>query len=115
MRSLIARLLLVLLLVSVFAPAALAIYAPAPHACCVRKPLHQHGSRNSEISVTPGPNHHDCCRLLVVVHCAQLKSVSSAHVSSAPVSLLRKSHSARYAFEISSSHSGRAPPILPIA
>ncbi len=48
MHRLTARLLLVLLLVGTFAPVALAISAPVPHACCMRKPLHDQGSRRVE-------------------------------------------------------------------
>src|SRR5882672_6743134 len=48
MHRLTARLLLVLLLVGTFAPVALAISAPVLHACCMRKPLHDQGSRRVE-------------------------------------------------------------------
>ena len=44
MHRLTARLLLILMLSGTFAPAALAISAESPHACCKRKPLHDHGS-----------------------------------------------------------------------
>ena len=40
MHRLTARLLLVLLLVGVFVPVALAISATSAHACCMRKPMH---------------------------------------------------------------------------
>jgi hypothetical protein len=74
MYRLTARLLLVLLLAGTFVPAALAISAPLPQACCMRmgmqaagahpccprKAMHDHGSRNREIQAV-GCQHQNCC------------------------------------------------------
>ena len=48
MYRLTARLLLVLLLAGTFVPVAMAVSAPVPHACCMRKPMHDHGSGSRE-------------------------------------------------------------------
>ena len=49
MYRLTARLLLALLLAGTFVPVAMAISAPVPHACCMRKPMHDHGSGSPEL------------------------------------------------------------------
>ena len=64
MHRLTARLLLILLLAGVFTPVALAVAAPMPHACCMRKPMQ--GSQQSEFQAPPGCCDHDCCRPLTV-------------------------------------------------
>ena len=64
--------MLVLLLAGVFVPVALAITAPMPHACCMRKPMHEHGSQDSEFHAPPGCCNHDCCRPLTVSQWAEL-------------------------------------------
>ena len=77
MHRLTARLLLVLLLVGSIAPVALAISAPLPHACCLRKPLHDHGSRSLEIQAVSGENH-NCCPPITTAHWAELGSCISS-------------------------------------
>jgi hypothetical protein len=72
MHRLIARLLLILLLAGIFAPVALAITAPAPHTCCMRKPVHEQGSHDSEFQGPPACCNHDCCRPLTVSQWADL-------------------------------------------
>jgi len=58
MYRLTARILLVFTLVGLFGPAALAVGAPAQHACCMRKP---HGARQEPtIQSVPGPTG-NCC------------------------------------------------------
>jgi len=74
-----ARLLLVLLLVSVFAPVALAISAPLPHTCCMRK-THEGDRRNSEFQARPDCCQHSCCRPLTVSLWAHLQLSTNAHV-----------------------------------
>lgn len=73
MHRLTARLLLVLLLVGTLAPAALAISAPLPHACCMRKPMHEHGSGNRDIQAVGGQSH-SCCPPVTTARCAALAS-----------------------------------------
>jgi hypothetical protein len=71
MHRLTARLLLVLLLVGTLAPVALAISAPPPHACCMRKPLHDHDSRSLQTQTVDG-EHHNCCPPVTTAHWAEL-------------------------------------------
>jgi len=82
MQRWIARTLLVLLLVGVLAPAALAMGAPSPHACCMRKPS-QPSPQQAGIGAREC-THHECCRSLAVSHWAQTepaRSISSAQPS----------------------------------
>ncbi len=73
MHRLTARLLLVFLLAGTFVPVAMASFAPMPHACCMRKPMHEHGSRNSEIQSVGGQNH-NCCPPVTTAHWAEFRS-----------------------------------------
>src|SRR5258708_17338607 len=73
MYRLTARLLLVLLLASTLVPAALAISTLAPHACCIRKPMHQHGSGSRDIQAVDS-QHHNCCPPVTTAHWAELGS-----------------------------------------
>jgi len=109
MQRLTARFLLVLLLVGTFAPAALALAAPAPHACCMRKPMHGSSSHNSDLQASSDCCNHDHCRPLN----------HSGWVSVAPSSGSDQPISASGRLVVSSpavnslpdeSHSGRAPP-----
>ena len=72
MYRLTARLLLVLLLAGTFVPLALAISAPAPHACCMRKGMHDHGSSREMQAV--GGQYHNCCPPVTTAHWAELES-----------------------------------------
>jgi hypothetical protein len=80
MYRLTARLLLVFLLVGTFVPVAMAISAPQPHACCMRKAAHNHGSGSREIQAVGGQNH-NCCPPFATAHWAELGPGidSSAH------------------------------------
>jgi hypothetical protein len=87
MHRLTARVLMVLLLAGVLAPVAMAISAPTPHACCLRKPMHD--SRDAEFQAPPGCCDHDCCRPLTVSQWADLgpgaatcNSLPAAHLQS---------------------------------
>ena len=62
MHRLTARLLLVFLLAGVFVPVGMAISAPLPHACCMRKAMHHHGSGSREIQAVGGRNGNCCPR-----------------------------------------------------
>jgi hypothetical protein len=53
MHRFIARLTLVWMLVAVLAPAALAVAAPSPHACCKRKPMQQAAPNRAQFSERP--------------------------------------------------------------
>lgn len=109
MHRLTARLLLVLVLVSIFAPVALAISAPPPHACCLRKPMHEHGSHGLEFqAVVCG--HGNCCPPVTTAKWVELGAQTGlsihpllAYLPPAPQPVLR-SHRA------SDLHPVRAPP-----
>jgi len=79
MHRLTARLLLVLLLVGTLAPVALAISAPSAHACCMRKPMHDHGSRSLASQVADGENH-NCCPPVTTAHWAELEAGTSTSI-----------------------------------
>ena len=83
MYRLTARLLLVFLLAGVFVPVGMAISAPLPHACCMRKTMHDHGSGSREIQAVGG-RHHNCCPPLTTAHWAELgPGIDSTAASSA--------------------------------
>jgi len=103
-----ARLLLMLLFTGVFVPVALAISAPAPHACCMRKPMHQPG--DAEFQAPPGCCNHDCCRPLTVSHFAQLKPAASDIVSPRATGFLSNAEPTHLICAFDVSHAGRAPP-----
>lgn len=115
MQPLTARLLLTLALVGVFAPVAMAISAPAPHACCMRKPMHDPGSHAGEFSAPPACCNHDCCRPLTVSHWAQLRPRSGAFVAPLAADLPLPAASVSLSTAVNASHSGRAPPQPSIA
>lgn len=109
-----ARLLLILLLVSILAPVALAISAPAPHACCMRKPLHDNGERKAEFQAPPSCCNHDCCRPLTVPQWAHVSPACSTHQSFA-VPVGSDLRTALISNRPISSQSSRAPPQFSIA
>src|SRR6516164_9424182 len=76
-----ARFLLILLLVGVFAPVALAISAPVPHACCLRKAMHDHASHNAAFQSLPGCCQHDCCHPVPVSQWARLSPRANTTVA----------------------------------
>ena len=105
-----ARFVLVLLLVGLFAPVALAISAPAPHACCLRKPMHDRSCHNSEFNASPGCCQRDCCRPLTVSQWAHLTPPASAQRTSASTTLQSERRPIHVATPVNDAHSGRAPP-----
>ena|ERR1700730_1974881 len=115
MHRLIARLLLVLLLVGVFVPVALAITAVPSHACCLRKPMHEGSSRNARFEASLGCCQHDCCRPLTVSRGAHLTSKTCAQVAPASTILQFERQEICFASFVNYAHSGRAPPQFSIA
>ena len=73
MYRLTARLLLVLLLAGTFVPVAMAMSGPVPHACCVRKPMHDHGSAGRGIREVGGRTG-NCCPPVTTARWAELGS-----------------------------------------
>ena len=105
-----ARLLLVLLLVGVFVPVALAISAAPPHACCVRKPMHGRPSHDAEFQAPMGCCQHDCCRPLTVSRGIRLTSKTRSQVTPASSILQSERQQIQFASPVNHAHSGRAPP-----
>ena len=114
MHRLTARLLLILMLSGTLAPAALAISAESPHACCKRKPLHNHGGHSSEFRA-PNSANHDCCRTLTISQRAQPRPSISGCVSQISGTLLQQMNPRYRIVDFSDSRSARAPPTLSIA
>jgi hypothetical protein len=114
MNRLTARLLLTLMLLGTLAPAALAVYAPSPHACCKRKPLHNHGGHSSEFRASDRGNH-DCCRPLTVSQRAQPCPSVSGCFSPPSATLLQQRNPSYRIIDFRESRSARAPPTLSIA
>jgi hypothetical protein len=104
-----ARLLLILLLVSAFAPVALAISTPEPHACCLRKPMRD-GQRDPEIQSRPDCCRHDCCRPLTVSLWAHFAPLANARVTPASVPLTSELRLIHRTISGNRSDSVRAPP-----
>jgi hypothetical protein len=115
MNRLTARLLLVGLLVSVLAPVAMAVSAPAPHACCMRKAMNNGGATPFEFHAPAGCCTHDCCRPLTVAHWAHLNTQDAALFTPERSGELLPADLGRFANTAHSSHSGRAPPASSIA
>jgi hypothetical protein len=115
MHRLTARVLLTLLLVGTMAPLALALSAPAQHACCMRKPMSDAGAPKYQLNAfSYDCCNHDCCRTLTTSRWAQIAPATSytplEHASriSLSVAALDQSTANR-------SHSGRSPPKFSIA
>lgn len=114
MHRLTARLLILLLLVGTFAPVALAISAPAPHACCARKPIHDRASHGAEFAASDC-GRHDCCSALAVCQSAQTRQAATVQASDLPVAQPQEMQSFYFPSVLGTSHSGRAPPTHSIA
>ena len=115
MHRAIARLLLILLLVGIFVPVALAISAAPAHACCLRKPMHGHPSQDAEFQAPPGSCQHDCCRPLTVSRGVRLTSKTCTQATTASTILPCERQLIRFASSVNHAHSGRAPPQFSIA
>jgi hypothetical protein len=115
MRRQTARFLLILLLVGIFAPVGMAISTPAPHACCMRKPIHAAGSHDSEFNLPPGCCSHDCCRPLTVSHWAHVAPLARSVADLIALGLDSDSRPLHLTPAVDRSHSGRAPPQFSIA
>jgi hypothetical protein len=111
MHRLTARLLLVFMLVGTFAPAALAISTPPPHACCMRKPMHDQAVPQAEFQAIDCCSH-NCCRPLTVSHRAQPRPPISARSIKTSATLLFDLHPVHRTTELNPSHSVRAPPVV---
>jgi hypothetical protein len=115
MHRLTARLLLTLMLVGTLAPVALAISAPAPHACCMRKPMHDHSLPGSEFHSPASQCQHDCCHALAGFRSAQLKPATVSSITPSSSRLPRQADPILRTRRDPSSRSVRAPPHFSIA
>ena len=90
MRRHTARSLLLVMLMGILAPSALAVLAAPAHACCLRKKSHCHSSRPAEELTFHAANcgQHDCCRALPATHSAKPDQLGVEDVS-----LVRQSRS----------------------
>lgn len=110
MYRLTARLLLVLLLVGTLAPVALAISAPLPHACCRRKPMHDHGSGSRDIQAVSGQNH-NCCPPVTTARWVALESGVDSAVQPLLAYLSPDSRPVLHSIQANSLRPVRGPPL----
>ena len=115
MHRAIARLLLVLLLVGIFVPVALAISAAPAHACCLRKPMHGRSSHDAEFQAPAGCCQHDCCRPLTVSQWAHVTPAVCSQVTPASATLESERQATPFTVPVNHAHSGRAPPQFSIS
>jgi len=115
MHRLTARLLLTLTLVGILVPVALAVSAAAPHACCMRKPMHDHGPASAELHASAANCNHDCCNALTVSQSPQLLPSAGAETAAFSTQLPAEQAPINRSCLIGSPHSGRAPPQFSIA
>lgn len=109
MYRLTARILLVLLLVGTFAPAALAVSGPAPHACCLRK-MHSRAPEGKTFQAIPHAGNNSCCPPITVELWAEPAlqvRVDAGFISADSSPLLPAVH---YRVDFNSSDSVRGPP-----
>jgi len=109
MHRLAAKLALLSLLLSVFAPVALAMAAPAPHACCARK-MHGRSSHEAAFDAVSCCQQ-DCCKSLTVSQVAQTL-FSSYFVGLSGQRCDRQAAFHSSITSVSIAHSGRAPPVF---
>jgi hypothetical protein len=83
MRRHAARSLLLVMLMGILAPSALAVLAAPPHACCLRKKSHCHSSRPAGELTFHAANcgQHDCCRALPATRYAKLQPSLSTKIT----------------------------------
>jgi hypothetical protein len=111
MHCLTARLLLVLLLVSIIAPAAMAITGPTPHACCLRM---KHDCTTTphalEFQAAPTCCNRDCCHPLTISQWGENPQSNAVAITPATTTLLLARSAIHHNEAGSNAHSGRAPP-----
>jgi hypothetical protein len=110
MHRLTARLLLVLLLAGIFVPVAMAVTAPLPHACCMRKPMHNHGSGSRDLQAV-GNENHNCCPPVTTAQWADLESGVDSNIHSPLAYLAPVSHAVLHSDYSNSLQPVRGPPL----
>jgi hypothetical protein len=123
MQRLTARFLLLFALVGTFVPLALAVTAPRPHSCCLRKSAHQcHQPVNAAADESDqrsihgaGCCNHDCCRAVTTTQSADPQASSAPVFAPNVEGCIAALHSSALAAELLASQSTRAPPQISIA
>src|SRR2546430_9720090 len=113
MQRSITRFLLLVVLLGSFGPLALAAAAPAMHACCIRKAIHDcHDSSVSGRLAISGKSccNTNYCRALTTARWAHAEQPSSASFAQDAEAYLGQPISISPATEIFAFHSSRAPP-----
>jgi len=112
MRRHTARSLLLVMLMGILAPSALAVLAAPAHACCLRKKSHCHSSRPTEELTFHAANcgQHDCCRALAATHSAKLQPSHSTKITPHCQTIHTNLNSAYSHAYFITSRSVRAPP-----
>lgn len=114
MHRLTARLLLLLLLASVFAPAALAISTPDPHACC-RRAHHPFSGQSELLSLPECCRRGDCSLPLTVFLWGGVPSQATFFVAPFRITIQSKDDPIRRIKPPNSTHPVRGPPTFSIA
>jgi hypothetical protein len=114
MQRQVARAILALLLAGTMAPLALAIAAPAQHACCMRKPMHG-PAPDTGIYAALECCSHDCCRTLTVSQWAQAERSQPTHILTATAEARAIPSAGAPAQFADGPLSTRAPPQISIA
>jgi hypothetical protein len=116
MYRLTARLLLILLLLCIMAPAALATTTPLPHACCLRmKQDCTSTTHNLEFRAPPTCCNRDCCRPFTISQWGENPESNAAAIIPATTTLLAARSFIHRTDARSTAHSGRAPPEFPFS
>jgi len=119
MHRLTARFLLLFALLGAFAPLALAVTAPSPHACCRRMGHRCQGSAVAESDQLAvhgtGCCNHDCCRAVTTSQWASPQPWAAAAFAEKKAGSVGESHATIPANQLPSSQSTRAPPRISLA
>jgi hypothetical protein len=109
MQRLIARSLLVLTLVGIFAPATLAFSLTPAHTCCTRKPLHNHTSHEAQFQAV-NCCQRNCSRPLAVSRWAQPRHCVVTSLIDETVALVSPLNPLHGQTHLVASRSVRGPP-----
>ncbi|HSY92280.1 MAG TPA: hypothetical protein VK812_12960 [Candidatus Binatus sp.] len=123
MQRLTARLLLLYALIGTFVPLALAVTAPPPHSCCLRKSAHQcHQPASATADESDqrsihgaGCCAHDCCRAVTTSQSADPQSSLAPVFAPNVESCVAAPDSRNPTSNLFASQSARAPPRISIA
>jgi hypothetical protein len=109
MQRFLARLTVLWMLVGVLTPAALAVAAPAPHACCKRKAMQEAAANHAQFNEFKCGNH-DCCRSLAISQRSEAAPRSTTSVQLQTTKLVARLNVLYCATKLLSSTFVRGPP-----